>query len=299
MSLEALAYYRQPGLLTNLARHADRLQDLPDSIAGLCKLVQGVMIHVHWLESYGVNMPPEREWEVQIRSADRMLDRIWALDNRPLTVARPNDRQLFGNCRDHTTLLVALLRHQSIPARARCGFGTFFAPGNNADHWQCEVWQEERKRWVLVDAQLDGVQQEALKVTFDPTDIPPGNFITGGEAWQLCRAGRADPTTFGILKWWGMRFILGNTLRDLAALNKVELLPWDCWGLMGDSIGPDDHISEEDAALVDQVAQVIALGDRAFAEMRACYEGNPLLRVPEAVDTWYEDTLKREVVAGS
>jgi hypothetical protein len=257
-----------------------------------------VMIHVHWLKSYGVEMPPEREWEVQIRAADTMLDRIWRLDDRPLTDARPNDRQLFGNCRDHTTLMVALLRHQGIPARARCGFGTFFAPGRNSDHWQCEVWQEEKGRWVLVDAQLDAHQQKALHVTFDPTDIPPGYFLTGGEAWQLCRAGRADPATFGILEWWGMRFILGNVLRDLAALNKVELLPWDCWGLMEDGLGPDAPIGEEHASLVDRIAGVIALGDRAFAEMRALYEGNPLLRVPEALSAGNESSMPREVFAG-
>jgi hypothetical protein len=43
---------------------------------------------------------------------------------------------------------------------------------------------------------------------------------------------------------------------------------------------------------------VIALGDRAFAEMCALYEENPLLRVPEESAIWSESSLPREVFAG-
>ena len=38
---------------------------------------------------------------------------------------------------------------------------------------------------------------------------------------------------------YGYWFIAGNLVRDLAALNKVELLPWDDWGAM---VGPDEPI---------------------------------------------------------
>ena len=58
----------------------------------------------------------------------------------------PAERQL-SNCRDFSTLTVALLRHFGIPARARCGFATYFATDQVVDHWVVEYWNAEEQRW--------------------------------------------------------------------------------------------------------------------------------------------------------
>ena len=63
-------------------------------------------------------------------------------------------------------------------------------------------------------------------------DVPRDQFLVAGDAWQLCRAGKADPMDFGILDLFGWWMIAGNVVRDLAALNNREMLPWDCWGPM-------------------------------------------------------------------
>ena len=73
---------------------------------------------------------------------------------------RPLDRRLVGNCRRFSVLLVAMLRHQGVPARARCGFGAYFLPNHFEDHWVVEYWNQEGGRWVFVDAQLDELQRE-------------------------------------------------------------------------------------------------------------------------------------------
>jgi hypothetical protein len=44
-------------------------------------------------------------------------------------------KRLVGNCRDFSTMLCAMLRHQGVPARARCGFGAYFLPNHYEDHW--------------------------------------------------------------------------------------------------------------------------------------------------------------------
>ena len=36
------------------------------------------------------------------------------------------------------------------------------------------------------------------RIGFDPFDVPRDQFVVGGRAWQLCRAGEADPDTFGL-----------------------------------------------------------------------------------------------------
>src|SRR5207253_5946418 len=93
---------------------------------------------------------------------------------------------------------------------------------------------------------------QVIGIAFAPYDLSPCVFLTGGEAWQTIRAGEADPDTFGIFEFWGSWFVRHNVVRDLAALNKVEMLPWDAWGVM---------IEGEDDALVDELARVTVDAD--------------------------------------
>ena len=115
-----LSYYAQPGFMTSPGAHARRFDDLPSEPAALCEIVQGLLIHPFWTGAYGITLPEGRQEEVQLRSVEEMLARILALDDRPLTQARPVDRRLVGNCRHFSTFLCAILRHQGVPARARC-----------------------------------------------------------------------------------------------------------------------------------------------------------------------------------
>ena len=95
-----------------------------------------------------------------------------------------------------------------------------------------------------------------------PDDLDEGEFLTGGEAWFKCRHGLADPMSFGVDGFpdnFGIGEIRGNLIRDLAALNKVETLPWDEWGRMAKSYagetGPDFD------ELMDIVATTCASND--------------------------------------
>ena len=170
-----------------------------------------------------------------------------------------------------------MLRYQGIPARARCGFATYFLPDHYEDHWVGEYWHAAEGRWVMVDAQLDEFQQAQLKIDFDPLDVPETRFWTGGKAWQVCRAGEEDPQKFGIFDMHGMWFIRGDALRDLAALNKLEILPWDGWGLM---MKDEDEMTEADRIVVDEAAARMAGVNADFAAMQALYQTHPDLREP-------------------
>ena len=85
---------------------------------------------------------------------------------------------------------------------------------------------------MLVDAQIDDVQRAILDPDFDLMDVPRDRFMVAGEAWAQCRSGHAEPDAFGIFDMRGLWFVAGNLLRDLAALNDREMLPWDVWGAM-------------------------------------------------------------------
>jgi hypothetical protein len=135
----------------------------------------------------------------------------------------------------------------------------------------------------MVDPQLDALQRKVLQINFDPCDMPPGQFLPGGQAWQLCRSGQADPDHFGIFEMHGLWFVRGDMLRDLASLNKMELLPWDCWGLIE---GEDKNLSADDMALLDHVAALTLADNSAFVEMRTLYESDERLRVPSVVKSY-------------
>jgi len=69
-----------------------------------------------------------------------MLARLLASDDRHLVVARPVEKRLVSRCRNFLLLPLAMLRAKGVPARARCGFGTYFNPGYFEDRWVCEYW---------------------------------------------------------------------------------------------------------------------------------------------------------------
>jgi hypothetical protein len=281
-----LEYYAAPGWMTDVRQHAALLQSLPGDIPALCRVVQGNLLHVFWAERYGVLLSDERKQEVNIRRASTMLARIQAVDDRSLTVPRPPEKRLVGNCRDFSVLCCALLRYQGIPARPRCGFGTYFEKNEYTDHWICEYWNAEQGHWIGVDAQIDEKQSKTLAITFDPQDVPDDRFWRGGKAWQACRAGKADPKTFGIFDMHGLWFIRGNLLRDMAALNKMELLPWDGWGLIEYD---DQALSADDLALLDHVAALTLADDSAFNDVRTLYENEPRLKVPAMITTFRQE----------
>jgi hypothetical protein len=276
-------FFTTPGSITFPGAHTALFDPLPRDMKSLTQIIHGLMIHVFWIERYGIVLPEERKAEVQLRTAERMLSRIQELAPRPLTEAREPGKRLVGNCRDHSVLLTSILRYQGVPARARCGFGKYFEPGRHVDHWVVEYWNADRQRWILVDAQLDELQCEKLSIPFDPLDVPRDQFLVGGRAWQLCRAGQADPDTFGIFDMKGLWFVRGDFIRDVASLNKIELLPWDSWGLMEKR---DEDLTPEDLAFLDGVAELTAGDVPEFEVVRELYENDPRLTVPRMIKSY-------------
>ena len=110
-----------------------------------------------------------------------------------------------------------------------------------------------------------------------------------GDAWRRCRDGGADPARFGLslMQEGGYWWIAANLLRDVAALNNMEMLPWDVWGAMP---APDDAIGDEQCALFDRLAGLTRDPDATFAELTRAYAGDARLRVPATV---YNAVLNR------
>jgi hypothetical protein len=129
----------------------------------------------------------------------------------------------------------------------------------------------------MVDAQLDEFQKKNLKIRFNTVDVPSYNFVTGGKAWLLCRAGQADPQKFGIFKMRGLDFIRGDLIRDFLALNRIEILPWDVFGLISK---PGSQLTPKELELHDHIAGLTLQPDESFEEIRSLADSNPDLKIP-------------------
>ncbi|TKA11881.1 transglutaminase-like domain-containing protein [Actinacidiphila oryziradicis] len=254
---------------------------LPTEPRELASIVRSLLIHREETELFGYRLPEDRRNEAETRYVCDILDAVRAMNDAPLTAVRHPQEQFAGTCRDFALLLCALLRNSGVPARIRCGFATYFVPGFHEDHWVTEYWQPG-PGWKLIDAQMLAPEtMEAYKISFDPTDVPRDRFLVAGDAWQACRTGRADRESFGVgvINFTGMWAVQGNVVRDLAALNRVEALPWDGWGLVET---PYEELSGSETELLDTVAAATVRGG-PFTELRRLFRENPGLRTPTSI----------------
>ena len=279
-------FYAAPGPMTALADVAG-LDAVTTDLAQLREVVQGLLLHRDWAPVYGVEGSAVRLDEQHLRSARDVLDRALEIVPAPITESRAPVDRVLGICRHFTLLHTALLRHLGVPARVRCGFGNYFDRAKWFDHWITERWNGTR--WVRDDPQIDAQQAEIISLDFDPYDQPPGQFLSASEAWAAARAGRVDPDRFGIFDMWGIAYIRGNVVSDFACLNKVELLPWDAFGMIA---GPDSPLGDEESAFLDHVADVANRDD--FPAIRDTYLHDDRLRVPAEI-TSFQDGVAVDV----
>jgi Transglutaminase-like superfamily len=280
---EILNFYSCPAAMTVTGKHSALLRELPNEVAELTRIIQGLVLYEYVApDFYNFVIPDNRRTETHLRTVEQMLDCLLAINSQPLWAARSVDQRLVGVCHHFALLLVALLRAKGIPARYRCGFGTYFNPPYLEEHVVCEYWNATEAHWVLVDPQFDQVWREQLNIEHDILDVPRDRFIIAGDAWVQCRTGKLDPEKIGIFKGnlRGLWFTAGEIVRDVAALNKVEMLPWDIWGAIP---GVDEILNDDQLAFFDQLAELTRLPETFFTELLQRYTSDCRLGVSSTV----------------
>jgi hypothetical protein len=207
--------------MSDPAGHTPVIAALSSDIGVLNNIIHGVLVHADWLAAYGLDDTcSDASARATVPVADR-LDSIFEKDARRLPIQRPPGKRAVGTCRDFALMLCSFLRSKGIPSRVRCGFAAYFSSPWE-DHWVCEYWDEQTGRWHLSDPQIDELLKNRLRIEFDPNDVPRQAFVTAGQAWLDCQAGRSDPNRFGHGEVTGLWFIKVNVLRDYYVLNALE-----------------------------------------------------------------------------
>lgn len=269
--------YATPGPMTDLsAVDAQLLGGLPDDAEGLCGVSKNLIIHEFLTGAYGVADISHRLEELETRPVSEIVATIVELDSRPIREPRKPEDRMVGNCRQYTVLTCALLRRAGIPSRARAGFSGYFGEGWT-DHWIVERWDPDSSTWVRTDSQIDDTQRRIFGIEFDPLRLHDDLFRTGSEAWVRFRDGD-DPEAYGIQDMRGPWFIAASAVRDLAALNQVEVHAWDTWGLIDELAFQE--LSPSQVALIDEIADTVLNGDHKGISSLYLRDG---LRVPGVV----------------
>ncbi|RZT13396.1 transglutaminase superfamily protein [Kribbella sp. VKM Ac-2569] len=254
--------------------HAGLFDALPDEVTEIAAVVRNLLIHYR---GGGIEFTGERLAEIDNRWVSAILATDQKRNGTALAVPREPVDRVVGCCRDYTLLFVSILRHKGIPARSRVGFGNYFTEGFNNDHVVAEYWNGDR--WVMIDAEMDPADP---RFTFDVADMPAGPFRSAAEVWQGYRAGElngdlfgADPNPDAPLKLHGGWFIRTYVHYQLAHLNGDELLLWDNWGSMSDTL------DGADVELTDRIADLMLASDNgddaATKEVNELYRTDPSL----------------------
>jgi hypothetical protein len=277
-----LRLYKVHDIMTEITTMKHMVTNIPKDIKIIVSYVQNILLHQHWSEAYGVRLSDERKKEPFLRSFEEKLILLSKLGYTHVSEQRANENKIIGICRDFSVVAAALCREAGIPARARCGFASYFEKGKYIDHWVLEYWNEDGKQWVMVDAQLDDLQQNALNLPFDPLDVGKEYFITGPRAWLMCREGLIDPEIFGIFKWWGYDYLRCNLILDANSLLKLPMQPWDIWE--GYKSMPIDEWMEKDYAVMDDLSRLALNVDNNFNALYEFVQADDKIKVPADLD---------------
>jgi hypothetical protein len=277
-------FYRTQSAWSDPGRWTTVLAEIQPEPGAILRALSGLLLHPFFAAMRGIAIPPEADADRGVRAVETMLDALRARDPRPLTAPRAAEGRFFCVCAGYARLATAVFRAHGVAARCRVGFAAYFNPRKLEDHWVCEYRAGDR--WRLLDAQLDERAVRDLGIRFAPTDVPREEFLDASTAWRRARAGELDPATMGlsVLGLAGTWFVADDVMLDVAALNKIELLPWEKWSV-GATLGPGADVPPDVAARFDRVAAELA-GTPDAEDAQRVYRENPWLAVTPTVTSF-------------
>lgn len=241
----------------------------------IARWIGSFMQHPRGMESQERGFRPEQADDLKLRSVAEILS--VAAERKLFEGADPQPK-VGGLCRDFAILAVSAFRERRIPARLRVGFADYLVPDFWEDHWLCE-WHDGQY-WKRLDVEFAAVGG----ISFNTLDVPRERFLTASEAWFRINDEPAIASRFGVssVELGGSWFVAGSLFREIAALRKLELKPWDYWGVSKDLSRVSAEWSQHARTTIDQLASQLKSADIDSSDE------------PEAIADW---PLPRQVVS--
>lgn len=275
MDKKILDHYLQYSQFTYPGPYKDYLKSLPDDIRELGLLIRKQLIHRTTLAAgntgtnadmtYGdmTKVPWWRQAEDDyFITSVSIIAEFFRRDPKGFSLDRKAEDKLVLSCRFTTLLVASTLKAKGIPCRVRSGYAPYFPfeKGLSTDHWINEYWNEEEKRWVVID--VDG---SLHNTGFDMYDLPKDAFDFPGVAWLKVREGKIDGDHFYNAKpATGLKVVGWSLFYDLHCLMNNEIIyphnpeylyfKWD-------------NLTEDDRRELDGLAKIMIDPDKNFDEL--------------------------------
>ena len=284
MKEEVLEFYKKVSMYTNYGSYKEYFISLPNDLQKLTELINDQYIHrVVLFRSYLQNnkIKDEYPW-YRYRSHDDVLltvpaitAELFRLDPRGFTNLRENKDKVIITCRYASILLASILKAKGYSARVRSGFGKYFREDQYMDHWLVEYYNEQEKKWILVDA--DTIKTAIFK-NYKHIDVNRSYFYTAAEAWLQARSGKENID----------KFVHGGYIKGLDML--ARSLFYDFHALMNDEISylffptfiDEDKefftLTVDELKELDDLATLMLNPDENFDELRYLFENDKRFR---------------------
>jgi formylglycine-generating enzyme len=278
-----LEFYKQYSLFTDPGEYAYLYKNLPDSLPELCRLIKSQFIHPYTeLPQYKELIPKER-WDESSKypTVKSILKGLLTYDSRGMVIDRkPEDRLVLG-CRENAILLASILKYRGIPARVRSGHATYIIPGYHASHTICEVWNENDKRWMLVDPGM--VMVDFSRDTFDFSN----------DAWLQMQKKEIDPNIYGNPgQYSGFVSILGKVYNDLASILGNEFPIYQYAPILDYAFKNDNKLSAEQIEILNKISELMdTLDAKNLSKLQEIYNNTPQIQITK---TFEPDIKKSE-----
>ena len=271
-----LDFYRQYSEFTDPGEYAYLYKKLPDSLPELCRLIKSQIIHPYGeLQKYSEQIPEER-WNEYMGypSVKSILAGLVSYDSAGLVNDRkPEDRLVLG-CNQNAILLASILKYREIPARIRNGHATYLMPEFHISHTICEVWNENDKRWMLVDPSMDMVDFDREKFDFS------------NELWLKMQNEEIDPNLYGLPgRYTGLVSILGKVCHDLASLLGTEYPINQYAPILDYAFDKDKQLSVEHIETLNKISKLMkTLDAENLSKLQAIYNNTPEIQIKESFE---------------
>jgi formylglycine-generating enzyme required for sulfatase activity len=269
-----LDFYRQFSSFTDPGEYKYLYENLPDSLPELCGLIKSQFIHpIAELPKYSDQIPKERWNEMEkYTTVKSILKGLLSYDSRGFVKDRkPKDRLVLG-CRSYAIVLASILKYRGIPARVRYGHAAYLIPGFHTNHVICEVWNENDKRWILVDVGTNMI------------DFSREKFAFGNDSWLKMQKGEINPDLYGIpgkySKNNGLVSIGTVVCLDLASILGNEYPVFQYAPIVDYAFDNNKKLPKDQIEILNRISKLIkSLNVENLSKLQEIYDDTPQIQI--------------------
>ena len=271
-----LNFYRQYSEFTAPGDYEYLYENLPDSLPELCNLIKSQFIHPYdELPKYREQIPKER-WNEALKypTVKSILEGLLSYNSSGLVKDRKLEDRLVLGCRHNAILLASILKYRGIPARVRCGHATYLIPGFHTSHTICEVWNENDKRWMLVDPGTVMI------------DFSREKFDFSNDLWLKMQNEEIDPNLYGIPgRYTGLVSILGKVSPDLASILGTEYPVNQYAPILDYAFENNNQLTAEHIEILNRISELMkSLDADNLSKLQEIYNNTPEIQITKSFE---------------